>query len=251
MKNKKIIFIIFILIICIILFVIFGLDKREKELFIEKDKYSQIYLYDLGKSKIEVIIKDDFIFLINSGLEAEKDELLDCLDRLGIEEIDYFIITNKDDKYVGNALFILEHFKVDFIYFNDYEYNSKYIDDLYEFLDSSYTERIILTSNENIKISDLKVDIFPFMSDKFNMIDKSLIVSINEGNNYIYLTNNVSSKRIETLNKSTLLVGENINIFDYKSKYYIYDGKEKIKRKSNILKRNINIYMNSDEFIIE
>lgn len=227
---------------------LFSFDN-EKDSIIDKDKYTQIYLYDLGKSNIEIIIKNDFIFLINTGLEEDREELLDYLDKLGIREIDYLIVTNKDDKYIGNLDFILEHFKVDYLYLNDYEYSSKYTKKVFEMLDGAYTENIILTSIENIKIDYLEIDIYPYMEDSFVMEDKSLIVNIREGKNSIYLTNNVSKKRFNEIKTSTILVSENIDILEKNSNYYIYDGNSKIEK--DILKRNKEIFINDKELIIE
>lgn len=249
MNKKRILVVGVILIISIVFIVILSKKSSEQDLSIDKDKYSQIYLYDLGKSNIEVIKKNDFVILINTGLEEDRDNLLDYLDQLGIEEIDYLIITNKDDKYVGNVTYLLEHFKVDYLYLNDYNYKSKYIDDLYVFLEDSYTEDIILTSNENIKIDNLKIDIYSYMENEFKMEDKTLLVNIKDGNNSIYLTSNVSNKRKDEIKSSTLLVTENKDFLNIKSDYYIYDGIGKVKR-DNLLKRNKEIYINKKELII-
>lgn len=249
MNKKRILVVGVILIISIVFIVILSKKSSEQDLSIDKDKYSQIYLYDLGKSNIEVIKKNDFVILINTGLEEDRDNLLDYLDQLGIEEIDYLIITNKDDKYVGNVTYLLEHFKVDYLYLNDYNYKSKYIDDLYVFLEDSYTEDIILTSNENIKIDNLKIDIYSYMENEFKMEDKTLLVNIKDGNNSIYLTSNMSNKRKDEIKSSTLLVTENKDFLNIKSDYYIYDGIGKVKR-DNLLKRNKEIYINKKELII-
>lgn len=249
MNKKRILVVGVILIISIVFIIILSKKSSEQDLSIDKDKYSQIYLYDLGKSNIEVIKKNDFVILINTGLEEDRDNLLDYLDQLGIEEIDYLIITNKDDKYVGNVTYLLEHFKVDYLYLNDYNYKSKYIDDLYVFLEDSYTEDIILTSNENIKIDNLKIDIYSYMENEFKMEDKTLLVNIKDGNNSIYLTSNMSNKRKDEIKSSTLLVTENKDFLNIKSDYYIYDGIGKVKR-DNLLKRNKEIYINKKELII-
>ena len=248
MNIKRILVIGIVLIISIILIVILSKNSNDQDLSIDKDKYTQIYLYDLGKSNIEVIKKNDFVILINTGLEEDRDNLLDYFDQLGIEEIDYLIITNRDDKYIGNVTYLLEHFKVDYLYLNDYNYHSKYIDDLFIFLEDSYTENIILTSNENIKIDNLKIDIYSYMENEFKMEDKTLLINIKEGNNSIYLTSNMSNKRKDEIKSCTLLVTENKDFLDTKVDYYIYDGTSKVK-KDNLLKRNKEIYINEKELI--
>ena len=114
----------------------------------------------------------------------------------------------------------------------------------------NYTEEIILTSNEKIVFGDLEINIYPFMKNDFKMNDKSFIINLKEGDNIIYLTYD-NSKRLEEIDKCNLLVSENKLLFDIESKYYIYDGIDKIKDKDNFLERNIYIYINKKEFIIE
>ena len=250
MKKKYLVVILFILIIIfLILFIFFTSKKTNNDVF-NKSNYSQIYLYDLGNSNIELIIRDDFVVLINTGLEDDRDMLLDYLDQFGIEEIDYLILTNRNDKYIGNASYILEHFIVDYVYLNDYEYDSIDMNVLDNVLLDNYTEEIILTSNEKIVFGDLEINIYPFMKNDFKMNDKSFIINLKEGDNIIYLTYD-NSKRLEEIDKCNLLVSENKLLFDIESKYYIYDGIDKIKDKDNFLERNISIYINKKEFIIE
>jgi len=250
MKKKVFLLIVLILIILlIILFFCLRMDKKNTP--IDKTNYSQLYLYDLGKSNIELIIKNDFVIMINTGLEEDRDNLLDYLDKLGITEIDYLILTNRDDKYIGNASFIIENFKVEYLYLNDYNYSSEEVEELLNILFDSYTEEIILTSNENIVIDNLNINIYPYLENDFNMDDKTLIVNIKEGKNSIYLTSNSSNKRLDEIDSSSLIVSENKSFFDIKAKYYIYDRNDVIKDKDNLLKRNINIYFNEKEFIIE
>lgn len=253
MKTKRKYLIIFVLIVIFILILSMSLffyrDKEEEKSF-DKEKYSQIYLYDLGSSNIEVIKKDEFVILINTGLEKDRDNLLDYLDQLGITEIDYLIITNRDDKYIGNASYIVKHFKVEYLYINDYEYTSDSVDNLFNELLDSYTEEIVLTSNETITLGDLVINIYAYLEDKFTMEDKSFIVNMLEGDNSIYLTYNASSRRLD-FDNSSLIVSENDDLYDIKSKYYVYDGDKKIKDKDNLLKRNLIIYMNDKKLIVE
>ena len=208
--------------------------------------------YEMGikKGKGVFIKKDEFVILINTGLEKDRDNLLDYLDQLGITEIDYLIITNRDDKYIGNASYIVKHFKVEYLYINDYEYTSNIVNNLFDELLDSYTEKIVLTSNEVITLGDLVVNVYSYLEDEFTMEDKSFIINAKEGENSIYLTYNASRKRLD-FNCSSLLVSENDDLYDVNSKYYVYDGDKKIEEKDNLLKRNLIIYMNEKELIVE
>lgn len=247
MKNKvKYISIVVILLIVLGLFLLLLVNlSKEKEINIED--YTQVYLYNLGSSNIEIIKKNDTVILVNTGLSEDRDDLIDELNKLEIYEIDYLIITNKDDKYVGNVSYLLDNYLVDYIYMNDYDYSSKLMDEVNSNLIGSYTENIILTSNEIITLDDLTINIYPYIEDDFSMNDKTLVIEMLEGDNSIYLTSNISNKRFDFINKSTLLVSENKDLFDVDSKYHLFDGGNK--RKS--LTRDLKVYMNKKELIIK
>jgi hypothetical protein len=164
-KNKvKYISVIIILLVVLVLFLLLFNDlSKEKEINIEE--YTQVYMYNLGNSNVEIIKKNDSIILVNSGLKEDLDDLIDVLNKLEIYEIDYLIVTNKDDKYVGNVTYLLDNYLVDYIYMNDYEYSSKIMDEVNSSLVGSYTENIILTSNEIITLDDLTINIYPYMEN--------------------------------------------------------------------------------------
>ena len=247
MKNKvKYISVIIILLVVLILFLLLFNDlSKEKEINIEE--YTKVYMYNLGNSNVEIIKKNDSIILVNSDLKEDLDDLIDELNKLEIYEIDYLIVTNKDDKYVGNVTYLLDNYLVDYIYMNDYEYSSKILDEVNSSLVGSYTENIILTSNEIITLEDLTINIYPYMENDFSMNDKTLVIEMLEGNNSIYLTSNSSDKRFEFIDKSTLLVSENKYLFEVDSKYYLLDN---VKNKKS-LSRDLNVFMNKKELIIK
>lgn len=240
------------LIIIIVLLVVLGISLlflvnifKEKDINIEE--YTQVYMYNLGNSNVEIIKKNDTVILVNTGLSDDLDSLIDKLNKLQIYEIDYLIITNKEDKYIGNVVYLLDNYLVDYLYMNDYEYTSLLMDKVNSSLVGSYTENIVLTSNEIITLDDLIINIYPYMKDNFSMNDKTLVIEMLEGSSSIYLMSNSSDKRFDFIDKSTLLVSENDCLFEVDSKYYLFDnGKNK-----KSLTRDLNVYMNKKEFIFK
>lgn len=251
MQKNKIVGVIILLSLLVIMLIFFIINRNSKDNEnINKEDYTQIYFYDLGNSNMEIIKKNEFTIVINTGLEIDRDMIIDYFEQLGIERIDYLILTNRNDEYIGNSSFILENYLVDYIYINDYEYSSDYVDKLFNTLSDSYTEEIILTSNENIKIDELKINIYPYLEDNFTMEDKEFIIEIEEGVYRLYLTGNASFKRLKEIDKGTLIASRNKDVLDKDFDYYIYDGNDKVNNKKKI-NRNSIIYMNEKEFILD
>jgi len=247
MKNKIKYISIGIILIIVVVFSLLIIKSLSEEKEINVENYTQVYMYNLGNSNVEIIKKNDTVILVNTGSSGDLEDLIDELNKLEIYEIDYLILTNKDDEYIGNVVYLLDNYLVDYIYMNDYEYSSILMDKVNSSLVSSYTENIILTSNEIITLDDLIINIYPYMEEDFSMEDKTLVIEMIEGGNSIYLTGKVSSKRLDFIKKSTLLVSENSDLFEVKSKYYVLDGKNDKKS----LKRDLKIYFDKKEFIIK
>ena len=250
MKKKKLIIIGAVVLLILFFVIIFMISGGLKKDFREED-YAQIYLYDLGKSQVSFIKKDDHVIMINTGLEQERDKLRDYLEKLDITKIDYLILTNRNDEYIGNVSYMLNNYLVDYIYFNDFEYTSKKVEELENVLDDNYTNGVKLTFNESITFSDLKVNIYPDSEENAKMEDKTFIVEIVDGDNKVYVTTNASTSRMEMADDSNLIISENADLYRFKADYYLYDGNEKIAKNKNLLKRDIEIFMNEKEFIID
>ncbi len=249
-KNRLFLLLGIILIILILVIALFLQNKNEDKKAIDRDLATQIYFYDLGNSEIEIIKKNDLVVLIDTGLEEDLLELLDSLQINNIQKIDYLILTNRDDKCIENASFILENYQVSYVYLNDYLYTSDNISQLEETLQDNFAINVTLTNDEKINFGDLEIDIYPYINDA-SMEDKGLMVRVSEGNNFIYLTGDISEKRFNEIKDSYLLVSSNPSLYDVSSQYYIYDGKEKINNKNNLLKRNIIVYLDRDKIVID
>lgn len=249
MNKKKLLVIISIVVVLVVFLTVYLVFGRKKDKVLDKSLYTQVYFYDLGKSQIEIIRKDEYTVLVNTGLLEDRDNLLDYFDKLEISKIDYLILTNRDDKYIANASFILNNYNVDYVYYNDFSYTSDTITELENTLNNNHAIGVELGYNEEIKLNDLIINIYP-STDNTNMTDSSLVIRIKTSNNSIYLTDNVSKSKLEDLEESTLLVSENSSLYDINSEYYLYDGTEKIKSRDNLLKRNKEILMKDKEFII-
>lgn len=249
-KNRFFLLLGIILIILILVTALFLQNKKDDEDVIDRDHATQIYFYDFGNSKIEIIKKNELVVLVDTGLEEDLLELLDSLQMHNIQKIDYLILTNRDDECIENASFILDNYQVSYVYLNDYSYTSDSVSQLEETLQDNYAITVTLTSDEKINFGNLEIDIYPYMSDA-SMEDKGLMVRVSEGKNIIYLTGDISEKRFNEIKDSYLLVTSNPSLYDVSSQYYIYDGKEKIDEKNNLLKRNIIVYLDRDKVVID
>lgn len=239
MKKRYILFLI--LLIIAIFSLLFFTNKKTNN---KDDDYAELFLYNIGNSNIEIIKKDNTFILINTGLEEDRYNLLKVLNNFEFQKIDYLILTNRNDEYIGNVSYLLDNYNVDYLYINDFAYESKKVEELENTIVGNYVDSIILSSTENIRLDILAIDIYPGDDDEASMEDKTLVVKASIGNNNIYLASNASSYRLENLDKSYLLVSENKSLFDIPSKYYLYDGKADI-NENNLLKRDLHIVLSS------
>lgn len=229
MSKRSILVIFSIIIIIIISISLILLTKTKRKIPLNIDDYTPIYLYDLGSSKINIIKKDGFTIVINSGASQDKENLLDYFEQLNITKIDYLVLPNNDASTISNTKFITENYQVDYIYMNEYNRNNE----LETSLNDTYSQVIFLTSNELITINNFQMQIIP--NHNFDMI-------INQNQNTICLINN------DTFNSSTiqncqLLVTSNDQVIStINHEHLVYDGQANSKPK-NTIKRNVKVYL--------
>lgn len=85
---------------------------------IETGEY-KVHFIDVGQGDSSLIqFPDGKNMLIDTGEDTSeiRKNLIRYLDSVGVEKLDYLILTHTDSDHIGNAAYILENYEVDYIY---------------------------------------------------------------------------------------------------------------------------------------
>lgn len=86
-----------------------------EEFIVEKDRLN-IYFFDVGQADSSLIVYNDKAILIDAGNVADGEEILEGLEKLGIDDLDYVIGTHIHEDHVGGLYKIVDGIDVGKLY---------------------------------------------------------------------------------------------------------------------------------------
>lgn len=107
---KKLLSII-LTIVCLLGFTV-GCSNTPKDTF--SNKCFTVYFFDVGQADCSLLLfPDNSVALIDAGNKQDGKKIADYLDDLGIETINYFVLTHPHEDHIGGAVDIFKEFKVE------------------------------------------------------------------------------------------------------------------------------------------
>lgn len=166
---------------------------------------------DVGKADSILIRTQNHNVLIDTATSKEGSEIRDYLTELGIEKLDYLIITHFDKDHVGGASKILKSIGADNILQPDYEGNT----DAYEKYMQRVTElslnQITLFEDLSFILDDVYFTVYPPEKKEYIEEDNdfSLVVTAIHGGNRFLFTGDAEKERVNEI------ISYNLGDFDY------------------------------------
>ncbi len=72
-----------------------------------------VHFVDVGQGDCTVIMSKDGVILIDSGEEDKAQTVINYLNKLGVEKLDYCIVTHPHSDHMGSMAKVLDEFKAD------------------------------------------------------------------------------------------------------------------------------------------
>ena len=88
-----------------------------------------VYYLDVGQAEATLLLGNDFTILIDAGDRGEND-VIEHLQRLGVDSIDLFILTHPHADHIGQAAKVLEIFAVDEVWMSGYEHSTRLFEEV-------------------------------------------------------------------------------------------------------------------------
>lgn len=165
------------------------------------DKRLEIYYLDVGQGDASVIVSPDGqVIVIDAGLESGNRQVADSLLKLGIDEVDWLIVSHPHSDHIGGAEKILSTLRVKrFAYFNGHYNNSEtqQLKKLEGVTKLRGGEVVFLEKGDLINVSaQLKGDVLHpqkgFDSESAN--DESLVIQFDYKDTNFLFTGDISDK---------------------------------------------------------
>lgn len=162
---------------------------------------TKIVFFGLGKADSIYIENSTKSILIDAGLKSNREELIEKLEDLNVERLDYVILTHADKDHIGSASYILDRFEIGEVVQSQNIKDSKREDRIEEVLQKKTIKNTRPTEDMEFLLGDLKVSIFVPKKDYYEKDnDYSLVTLIEDGNlNYLFAGDAEEELLYETL----------------------------------------------------
>lgn len=177
----------------------------------QQDSNFVIYYLDAGQSDCSIVICDDEVLMIDSGTVNQVNNIRTNLFMLGINKIDYLLITHQHDDHMGGAEKILNYYLVSNIMMpklsKDNAVNSMTYDNLINAISESKATPISVSYGDSFMLGSAVVEILSPMKQDDNINNMSVVTKITYRNtSFIFMGD--SEKEIE---KQLLRVGVDLS----------------------------------------
>ncbi|AOR24065.1 ComEC/Rec2 family competence protein [Clostridium taeniosporum] len=199
----------------LLLFIIFIILFMIKHLNFNSKNYTTtnnivIHYIDVGQGDASLIQVNNMNMLIDSGPKESRKKILNYLNSLNIEKLDYVIATHPHEDHIGNMAKIIRNFKVDKFYAPKVENSSSSFEKMVDALKDKKLKINVLNKNTTSLYlgNNTRITVFsPTKNSYDNLNNYSPVMKIQYGNTSFLFTGD-AEKEIE----NEILLDSNNNI---------------------------------------
>lgn len=158
-----------------------------------------------GAADAFVLMSDEHVAIIDTGLDKKADKLVEFLNEQGVTKVDELIITHFDKDHVGGADHILNNFEVGTVYTT---YHSKESDDItayLEALENCGLKETTVSETLSYTADGISFTIYPPKSPIYyesTSNNSSLVIRVSLGENSMLFAGDAEYERLSELLKT-------------------------------------------------
>ncbi|MCR1951599.1 MBL fold metallo-hydrolase [Clostridium sp. DSM 100503] len=183
----------------IFLFIIPFFTFTSCDVEVEELKEIDIYFFNVGKADSILIKSNEVTILIDTARDEKGDYIVERIKDLGVEKLDYMIITHLDKDHVGGADKILEKVEVGKIFTSYVNEEKKQYREMVEVANKKNIEIAKVEVEEKIFDGDLKVEVLAPKDNYINENENSIVLNVRYGKNKFLFTGDIEENATEEL----------------------------------------------------
>jgi competence protein ComEC len=175
-KNRKLLILIAIILVVIAVFIIDSCQNRREANYADGIYYVDVHFIDVGQGDSTLICTPDENILIDTGTDKSEVSLVAYLDKLGIDVIDYIIISHPHADHIGGADEIVESFDVENIVLNGVYDSGGYAGNLTDLAEERSIAHTVWEAGDFIEIGELDFYVLAPLPDSYDEDNNSSLV---------------------------------------------------------------------------
>ena len=160
----------------------------------------EVYGFQAGKADAFLITTANSTVLIDAGEKGFGREILSYLEEIGVEKLDYMIISHFDQDHVGGCARILNNFQVDHVLQNNRSKDSEEYEKYIKALKNAGLEPVTVQESMEFVLDGVSWTVDPPRRNHYSDDDSnnaSLIVKITNGENNLLFMGDAKTERIK------------------------------------------------------
>jgi competence protein ComEC len=206
-KQTKIISAVLALIILAASFVYYQFCYKPEEYDIPEGTI-EYHFIDVGQGDAELILVDGKAILIDTSTAKERDKLVSYIDKLGIKEFEYIVLTHPDEDHIGSADHIINNYKINNVILSPKEHTTATYERMIEAIEakaeSGEIKEVINPQDmlgESIMVGELELKMLGPIGEfnKTDMNNPSVVMMARWGNTKVLLTGDAETTAEERI----------------------------------------------------
>lgn len=170
----------------------------------------QVHFLDVGQGDSTLIVQGEHAMLIDGGENLKGWQVVDYLDYLGVEHLDYMIGTHPDSDHIGGLDTVLEHISCDMVMMPEYERDTASYESLIEILEEKGMEPVSPKPGETYELGTAVFTILAPNDTYNNVNDNSIALRLLHGGNSFLFTGDAESQAEADMMQSGRLLSADV-----------------------------------------
>lgn len=162
-----------------------------------------MYMLDVGEADCFLLMQGDETMLVDAGDPTTADYVVSTLAEMGIERLDYVLLTHPHTDHIGGMKRVLESFDVGHYLYMPVTNGDSSRTLLHQRVDAVLAQKQItvqsLTNGATFSLGDARVTIFPSLGTDSDANDCSAICRVDYSGQRVLLTGDASAERLHAL----------------------------------------------------
>ncbi len=150
----------------------------------------KIHFLDVGQADCILVMSEDEVMLVDTG-DRDTDytnKIINYLKDLGIDTVDYLVLTHPDSDHIGGAPEIINEFTVEKCIMPDYTKTTKIFESTLDALEEREVEVVAPTVGEVFTVGEASCKILAPLKDYEDCNDASVVIRLDFGERSVLLT---------------------------------------------------------------
>lgn len=161
-----------------------------------------VHFIDVGQGDSTLLLSSAGAVLIDCGTSEHGNSIVAYLGSLGIDELEYFIITHPDADHMGGASKILEELEVKHFVINGKEKTANFFSKALDVMEEKGIPGLIASAGDTFTVGALRLDVLSPTGDEISGLtsnDSSLVIRATYGSRSFLFTGDAEEEGEELL----------------------------------------------------